>query len=153
MFGTFKLIEGKNGPSTFLPLNINIGGQSKPNRSRESTHLTEEQAKNIYQKVELVTITNIYTIKQEIDQDQELNRLDDTSRDINPYRELIVNNAEKVDTILSQMEQWSILSNVVNYVQYDRYPKNFYNLNIRAVNKRNEKRKNVSYILETYQIN
>ena len=34
-------------------------------------------------------------MKQERDQDQELNRLDDTSRHINPYRELIVNNAEK----------------------------------------------------------
>ena len=34
-------------------------------------------------------------LKQEIEQDGELNRLDDTSRDINPYRELIVNNAEK----------------------------------------------------------
>ena len=29
------------------------------------------------------------------------------------------------------MEQWSILSNVSSYIQYDRYPKNFHNLNIR----------------------
>ena len=43
-------------------------------------------------------------MKQEIDQDWELNKLDDTSRDINPYRELIVNNTEKVQTVLSQME-------------------------------------------------
>ena len=39
------------------------------------------------------------------------------------------------------MEQWSILSNVVNYIQYDRHPRNFYNLNIRAVNKERHKRK------------
>ena len=39
------------------------------------------------------------------------------------------------------MEQLSILSNVVNYIQYDGHPKNFYNLNIRAVNKENYKRK------------
>ena len=39
------------------------------------------------------------------------------------------------------MEQWSILSNVVNYVQYNRHPKNFHNLNIRAVNKEKYKRK------------
>ena len=39
------------------------------------------------------------------------------------------------------MEQWSILSNVVNYIQYDRHPKNFYNLNIRAVNRENHRRK------------
>ena len=33
------------------------------------------------------------------------------------------------------MEQWSILSNVVNYIQYDRHPKDFHNLNIRPVSK------------------
>ena len=27
------------------------------------------------------------------------------------------------------MEQWSILSNVVNYIEYNRHPKNFHNLN------------------------
>ena len=54
-----------------------------------------------------------------------------------------MNSAEKTDTILSQMEQWSILSNVVNYIQYDRHPKNFHDLNIRAVNK--EKYKKIYY--------
>ena len=39
------------------------------------------------------------------------------------------------------MEQWSILCNVVNYTQNNRDPKNFYNLNIRAVNKEKYKRK------------
>ena len=88
----------------------------------------EDQAKHIYKKVELGNKINVATIKQEIDQDQELDRLDDSSGDINPYRELVVNNPEKVDTILTQMKQWSILSNVVNYIQYDRHSKSFYNL-------------------------
>ena len=70
-----------------------------------------------------------------------MNGLDDTSGDINPYRELIVNNAEQIYTILSQMDQWSILSNVVNYKQYDRHSKNFHNLDIKAVNQRNHKRR------------
>ena len=39
------------------------------------------------------------------------------------------------------MEQHSILSNTVNYIQYERHPKNFYNLNIRAVYKEKHKRK------------
>ena len=39
------------------------------------------------------------------------------------------------------MKQWSILSNIVNYKQYDRHPKNFYNLNIRAVIKGHYKRR------------
>ena len=39
------------------------------------------------------------------------------------------------------MEQQSILSNVVNYVQYERHPRNFHNLNIRAVGKEKYKGK------------
>ena len=38
------------------------------------------------------------------------------------------------------MEQWSILSNVVNYIQYDKCPKNFHNFNISTVNKEGSKR-------------
>ena len=117
-----------------MPLNANIGGQIKSNRNKVTRYLMEDQAKHIYMKVESGNIINIATIKQEMDQDQELDRLDNTSGDINPYRELTVNNPEKVGTILSQMEQWSILSNVVNYIQYNRHPKNFYNLNIKTVN-------------------
>ena len=82
---------------------------------------------------------DVNTLKQEIEQEQEVSKLNATSGDINPYRKLIVNNTEKVETILSQMEQWSILSNVVSYVQYDKHPKNFHNLNVSAVKKRNIK--------------
>ena len=84
------------------------------------TYIGVNQEKNIIQqKVESSGTIDTNTLKQEIEQEQELSRLHDTSGDINPYRELIVNNVEKVETILSQMEQWSILSNVINYVQYD----------------------------------
>ena len=53
---------------------------------------------------------------------------------------MIVNNTEKVETILSQMEQWSILSNVVNYVQYDKHLKNFHSLNVSTMTKKKYKR-------------
>ena len=33
------------------------------------------------------------------------------------------------------MEQWSILSNTLNYIQYDRHPKNYHNLGISTVKK------------------
>ena len=33
------------------------------------------------------------------------------------------------------MEQWSILSNKLNYIQYNRYPKKYHILGIIAVNK------------------
>ena len=34
------------------------------------------------------------------------------------------------------MQQWSIPSNIVSYVQYDRNPKNFYNLDVKAIDQR-----------------
>ena len=47
--------------------------------------------------------------------------MDDTNGETNQYHELIVNNAEKIEPLMTQMEQWSILSNILNYVQHDRY--------------------------------
>ena len=90
----------------------------------------------VYKKTESSDMINTNALKQEIEQKQELSKLDDTSGDINI--ELIVNNVEKKQS--SQMEQWSILSSAINYVQYDKHPKNFHNLNISTVNKVNSKR-------------
>ena len=53
-------------------------------------------------------------IQQEIEQEKQLGRIDDTSGETNKYKELIVNNAEKIEPLMTQMEQWSILSNVLN---------------------------------------
>ena len=94
----------------------------------------------MYKKVESGGMININTLKQEMEQEYELSRLNDTIRDINPYRELLVNDMEKVKTVLSQMKKWLILSDVVNYVQYDKDPKNFHNLNISTVNEEKYKR-------------
>ena len=74
-------------------------------------------------------------MQQEIEQKRELSRIDDTSGDINPYKELIVNNTEKIEPVLTQMEQWSILSNTLNYIQYDRQPKSCHSFSISRVNK------------------
>ena len=51
----------------------------------------------------------------------------------------MVNNAEKTEPLLTQMELWSILSNTLNYIQYDRYPKNYHSLGISTVNKYGKK--------------
>ena len=52
-------------------------------------------------------------VQQEIEQEKQLSRMDDDSGEVNPYRELVVNNAEKVEIPKTQMEQWSILSNLI----------------------------------------
>ena len=85
--------------------------------------MTEEQAKHVYKKTESGGIINTDTLHQEIEQERQLNRIDDTSGDINPYKELIVNNVEKIEPLMTQMEQLSILSNTLNYIQYDRHPR------------------------------
>ena len=48
-----------------------------------------------------------------MEQDKQLDKINDTSGETNLYRELIVNNAEKIEPLMTQMEQWSILSNVL----------------------------------------
>ena len=45
-----------------------------------------------------------------------IDRIDNTNGEINPYQEIIVNKAERDNTVPSQMVQWSILSNVINYI-------------------------------------
>ena len=67
--------------------------------------------------------------------------MDNNSRDENPYQELIVNNACRVDSTLTQIEQWSILSNVINYVKCSKIPKNFHSMIIKPA-KLNKKVKN-----------
>ena len=97
--------------------------------------MKREQANLVYKTTELGEIINTETLWQELEQERQLNRIDDTRREINPYKELIVNNAEKIEPLLAQMEQWSVLSNMLNYIQYDRHPKNYHRLGINAVNK------------------
>ena len=74
-------------------------------------------------------------LHQEIEQERQLNRIDDTNGETNPCKELIANNAEKIEPLLTQMEWWSILSNTLNYIQYDRKPKTYHSVGITAVNK------------------
>ena len=131
---SFKFIKGRNGLTAFLPLIPKIGGQVCNNRPNVRQYLTREWANFVYKKTELGEMINTETLQQELEHEKYLNMIDDTNRETNPYKELIVNNAEKIEPILAPMEQWSILSNTLNYIQYDRHPKNHHTLGISAVN-------------------
>ena len=63
--------------------------------------------------------------------------MDDNNREENPYRDLVVNNADRVEMSHSPMEQWSILSNVLNYVQHSRNPLNFHFVTIKPAKPNN----------------
>ena len=79
-------------------------------------------------------------IKQEIDEDI-LNKNDiDNEEEVNAYYNIIINKFDRENVIASQMKQWSILSNVVHYLQYDRNPRDFYNLDIKALYQKNHRK-------------
>ena len=78
---------------------------------------------------------NTDAIEQEMEYEKQLSRINDTNGETNPYQELIVNNAEKIEPLMTQMEQWSIMSNVINYVKYSRFHSMNHTLDIIAVNK------------------
>ena len=124
-WGWFKLVKGRNGPTTFLPISQGLG-RSKSAIPRYRDCLMPRQTNFIYKKVELGSLINKNTMKEELDADAELDRMDDNNGDENPYRDLVVNNADRVEMSHSPMEQWSILSNVINYVQHSRNPLNFH---------------------------
>ena len=51
---------------------------------KTNQYLTEEQARNVYKKTELGGIIIRDTLHQEIEQERQLNRIDDTSGETNP---------------------------------------------------------------------
>ena len=128
-------MNGRDGITTFLPLDSRIGGQGRDDRPTVGQFLTREQTRYIYRKVETGEIINTDTIEQEMEQEEQLSKIDDTNGETNPYQELVVNNAEKIEPLMTQMEQWSILSNVPNYVQHSRFHSMKHTLDIKAVNK------------------
>ena len=127
-------MNGRNDATTFLPLDSRIGGQTR-HSPRVGRYLARDQTRYIYKKVETGEMINTDMIQQEIEQEKQLGRIDDTRGETNSYKELIVNNAEKIEPLVTQMDQWSILRNVLNYVQHSRFNSMNHTLDVKAVNR------------------
>ena len=125
-------MNGRDDTTTFLPLDSRIGGQNKESL-KVGQYLTRDQTRYIYKKVETGEMINMDTIQQEIEQEKQLSRIDDMNGEINPYRELIVKNAERTEPLMTQMEQWSILYNILNYVQHSKFNSMNHTLDVKAV--------------------
>ena len=72
-----------------MPLSQRLGGNSKKakvnrNDSIGKIYLTSKQTEYIYKKVESGSLIKKNTMKEQIDQDVELDRIDDNSGDENP---------------------------------------------------------------------
>ena len=74
-------------------------------------------------------------VQQDIDHEHQLSKLDDDSGEKNPYGELVINNAEKIEMQKTQMEQWSILSNLLNSLQHSRFNSMNHSLDVKPVNR------------------
>ena len=90
-------MNGRDDATAFLPLDSRIGGQNRDSHPKVGQYLTRDQARHIYKKVETGEIINVDTVKHEIDQEEQLSRMDDDSGEVNPYRDFVVNNAEKIE--------------------------------------------------------
>ena len=83
-----------------MPLGPKLGGENtdrKINKGKNinKEYITTKQANYVYRKVGLGILINKNMMRQEVDQDIELDKMDDTSGDENLYRGLIVNNTGK----------------------------------------------------------
>ena len=125
-------MNSRDDAATFLPLDSRIGGQGRDSHPTVGQYLTRDQARHIYKKVETGEIINVDTVKHEIEQEKQLSQMDDDSGEVNPYTELVVNNAEKIEVQKTQIEQWSILS---NYVQHTKFNTMSHSLKIKPVNR------------------
>ena len=61
--------------------------------------------------------------------------MDDENSEINPYRELVVNSAGRIESLMTQMEQWSMLNNILNYAQHGKFNSMNHSLSIKPVNR------------------
>ena len=115
-------MSSRDGTIEYLPLDSKIGGPINYDRPSIGQFLTREQASYVYKKTESGEMINVDTIQQEIEQEEQLNKINDMSGETNPHRELIVNNAGKIEVLMTQME-------------HDGHHMIICNFSIKAVNK------------------
>ena len=92
-------MNGRDYTTTFLPLDSRIGEQGRSNDPTVGQFLTREQRRYIYKKIETWEMINTDTIEQAIEQERQLDKMDDTSGETNPYKELIVKQYREDRTI------------------------------------------------------
>ena len=86
-----------------LPFDSKKGGPVRYVKDRTAIHLTEEQKRYIYKKVELGSEIKVYTMKQEID-NEKLTASRTEEEEINHYQKVVRNNVYKDETKTAQME-------------------------------------------------
>ena len=78
----------------------------------------ENQTRYVYKKVQQGNNLNIETMTQEIEQEK-LAKTETNRENDNPYQKVVLNKVYGDENKTTQMENWSILSDNVSYVQHD----------------------------------
>ena len=92
--------------------------------------MTENQATYVYKKIEQGSSITTETMKQEIEQ----NKLTETDRENdNPCKKVRLNKVHWNEDKLMQIENWSILSNNVRYIQHDEKSKTPHKVDINTL--------------------
>ena len=102
----FKHVKGKNGTTSFLPLDSKKGGNIT--YIRDALCLIEDQTRYMYKKVEQGSDLNTETMKQEIEQEK-LTEIKPSGKNENLHQKVVLNNVYKDENKAKQMENWSIL--------------------------------------------
>ena len=84
--------------------------------------LTEKQTYHVYKKVEEGRIINVNTLKKELEQD--LDREDD-----NLYKRAVLNKVYREEGKTPQVEDWSIFTDQIKYIQHDERTEHRLDLN------------------------
>ena len=100
------------------------GGPARHNKGvryipdKEQKCLTEDQARHIYKKVEMDKVINVEAMKQEMEDNKRTrNKLnDEDTTEAYAYQMVILNKVYKDDIKTEQMIHWSILSDLIKYI-------------------------------------
>ena len=133
----FKYVKGKNGTTSFLPLDSKKGGNIT--YVKDAICLTEDQTKYIYKKVEQGRDLNTETMKQEMEEEK-VTEIILNGENENPYQKVVLNNEYKEENKTAHIENWSILGDNIRYVQHDESSKTTCNLDMKTLDHQQHKR-------------
>ena len=85
--------------------------------------LTQQQANHVYKKVEEGEIINVNTLWKELK--QEMDKEDD-----NPYERVVLNKGYREETKSPQIEDWSIFTDQIKYIQHDERTRHRFDLRL-----------------------
>ena len=91
----------------------------------------EDQTRYVCKKVEQENNLNIETMKQDIE--EKLAKTETDKEIENPYQKIVLNKVYKDEIKTMQMENWSILTDNVRYIQHDERSKTPHSLDINTL--------------------